>query len=131
MQDLYAGWHLTFDGLVYPEHSFNLNNVEFLERNFLGLVKFLDMEILVPPQFKTVPLNEDGLDHEYRDDGGITGTCIITTSHLSIHTWPLRHRFSLDIFSCKSFQKESTIEYIKNNFFVRKLSTNWIIRQWP
>jgi len=131
MQDAFAGWHLTFDGVVHHSHAEQLGDVAFLERALLDLVKVLDMEVLVPPVFKVVPLNPDRVGHETDDDGGVTGTCIITTSHLSVHTWPLRHRFSLDAFSCKEFSRNLAEGFLSDRFFVKKKATHWIVRSWP
>ena len=131
MQNVFAGWHLTYDGIVHPQAADRLGDVAFLERNFLDLVSLLDMEVLVPPVFKVVPLNPEQMKDDTADEGGVTGTCIITTSHLSIHTWPLRHRFSLDAFSCKNFSKERAIGFLSDRFLVKRSTTHWIERTWP
>ena len=34
---------------------------------------------------------------------GVTGDVILTTSHCSIHTWPLRPFFVMDVYSCRDF----------------------------
>jgi S-adenosylmethionine/arginine decarboxylase-like enzyme len=147
MDNNYAGWHLTYDAVVNPEKSGQLGDVVFLKKVFLDLVELLDMKVLVAPTFKTVPLEPAKMGGTLEDDGGVTGTCIITTSHLSIHTtshlsihttshlsihtWPLRHRFALDVFSCKEFSSSATDEFLQSRFNVKIRSSHWIVRHWP
>jgi S-adenosylmethionine/arginine decarboxylase-like enzyme len=131
MDSMYAGWHLTFDGIVDPAKAERLGDVAFLEETFLELVKILDMEVLVPPVFKVVPLEPEKMDSKLGDDGGVTGTCIITTSHLSIHTWPLRNRFAFDAFSCKEFDRHAAEDFLFSRFNVKIRSTHWLVRAWP
>jgi len=40
------------------------------------------------------------------DPGGWSGVVIIHESHISIHTFPLRGFFSLDVYSCSNFQTQ-------------------------
>jgi len=132
MNNMYAGWHLIFDGVVEPgEASERLGDVDFLRTAFLDLVAGVGMEILVPPVFKVVPLTPENASSDLEDDGGVTGTCIITTSHISIHTWPLRSRFALDVFSCKEFNSEAVSGFLMDRFNVKTRSFHWIVRNWP
>jgi len=128
--DLYAGWHLLFDAFVDPEHAERLDDAEFLERLFRDLVEVLDMEILGEPAFKKIPCDPSRLDTEH-DEGGVTGTVIVTTSHLSIHTWPLRKRFCLDVFSCKQFDHLAVERLVRARLRVERRSSRWIPRTWP
>lgn len=128
--DLYAGWHLLFDAFVEPEQTERLGDTEFLERLFRDLVDLLDMEILVEPAFKEVPCDPSKLDTDH-DEGGVTGTVVVTTSHVSIHTWPLRRRFCLDVFSCKQFDHLQVEALVKERLGVEKRASRWIPRTWP
>jgi hypothetical protein len=40
----------------------------------------------------------------FEDEGGVTGVCVLSTSHCSIHTWPLRPFFVMDVYSCRDFE---------------------------
>jgi S-adenosylmethionine decarboxylase len=128
MQGDIAGWHLLVDAEV--NDAKNLNDEEFLEDFFINLIKLLDMEILMPPTFKKVPIEPKNLKND-DDDGGVTGICVITTSHLSIHTWPLRNKFSLDIYSCKPFDLYDALNFVKNELDVSKCNYQSRIRHWP
>ncbi len=40
------------------------------------------------------------------EDSGVTGFVVIAESHISIHTFPNRDFAYIDVFSCKSFDRE-------------------------
>lgn len=83
-------------------------NDEVSCNNWLSeLVKIVDMEILIPPHSKycDIPGNE-----------GVTGTVVITTSHMSIHIWPQLPNpyIRMDVYSCKDFSPEDVIKHVDN-----------------
>jgi S-adenosylmethionine/arginine decarboxylase-like enzyme len=129
-KEMFAGWHFTMDAVVAAEKAFLLSDEKHIDRTFRDLVKVLDMQILVEPKLISVPTDLSKVDSD-QDDGGVTGTCIITTSHLSFHSWPLRNRFSLDAFSCKEFDHRKAEAFLKDRFFVETASIHWLIRNWP
>ena len=129
-KELFAGWHFTMDGIVSAEKAPNLGNLRFIETVLLDLVKRLEMQVLVAPNFVEVPTNPAKVETD-DDEGGVTGTCIITTSHLSIHTWPLRERFSMDVFSCREFDDAKCDKFLREHFGVTRATTHWIRRNWP
>lgn len=49
-------------------------------------------------------------------DSGVTGFILITTSHISIHTYPLLGFAAVDIFSCKRFDLHRALDEIKEMF---------------
>jgi len=55
------------------------------------------------------------------DERGISGFVIIAESHISIHTWPEYNYASIDVFSCKDFDKKLITDYIKKEFNVKKI----------
>ena len=52
---------------------------------------------------------------------GVSGIVVIAESHIAIHTFPELDYFTMDIFSCKNFDHELAIEYIKKAFDVREM----------
>jgi len=118
------------DAIVKAEKAENLANKAFIGTVLLDLVKILKMEVLVKPNLIEVATDPTKVETD-DDDGGVTGTCIITTSHLSIHTWPLRLRFSFDIFSCRQFDEDAAAMLLRERFAVTKASTHSIKRNWP
>ncbi len=52
---------------------------------------------------------------------GVSGLVVIAESHIAIHTFPELDYFTLDIFSCKNFDHEKAIAYIKEAFDVQEM----------
>lgn len=130
MHGIYAGWHLTYDAIVHQEHVGNIAEAKFLERTLLELVKFLQMEVLDAPKVHRVEFDPGKLETD-QDEGGLTGTVVLSTSHISIHTWPLRSRFSMDVFSCKEFDEDAVQRFLWDKFNVKRRSSHWLKRIWP
>jgi S-adenosylmethionine decarboxylase len=125
-----AGWHLIVDGVVDEKNVELLGDVKFLDQMFRDLIKLLKMEILVEPAFRVVPLDPSKLEDD-GDEGGVTGTAVITTSHVSVHTWPLRAKFSLDVFSCRSFDPDEAYDFLQKRLGITKRTIHWVERKWP
>lgn len=123
-----VGRHLLIDG--FCEESEPLASASRLEGMFRRLVGTLDMEILVPPVTKEVPLQPEKLATG-SDEGGITSFCVITTSHMSIHTWPLRKFFSMDVYSCKDFDAEAALEVIRRELGATAINCRNVVRVAP
>lgn len=100
------GLHLIVDGLVEsPKKVFSKKNLRAL---LLQLVSDLKMQLIFGPVFHEVEIEPSRLTGDvFQDEGGISGFCMIGTSHISIHVWPLRKHFSMDVFSCKQFDREA------------------------
>jgi S-adenosylmethionine decarboxylase len=52
---------------------------------------------------------------------GVSGIVVIAESHIAIHTFPELDYFTMDIFSCKNFDHEKAIAYIKDALDVREM----------
>ncbi len=123
-----SGWHLMMDAIV--EDPTRISDSEGLKAFILDLVQFLKMDILEGPRMSAVEIDVSRLDTD-SDEGGITGYCLITTSHVSIHTWPLRQRFCLDVFSCKEFDAAGAADLIRERLGVTQDTTQQVARTWP
>jgi len=79
--------------------------------NFLDtLPAEIGMTKIMPPYV----FKYDGGDKP--EDWGVSGFVIIAESHISIHTFPEKGYFSIDIFSCKDFDIPAALEIIKSFF---------------
>lgn len=95
----------------------------------LGLIyKILDdlpdkigMHKVMPPYV----VSYSGLKPE---DWGISGVVIIAESHISIHTFPEKNYASVDIFSCKDFEKRDAVDYIRAALGVKKFEEQFTTR---
>ena len=57
-------------------------------------------------------------DPEY---SGVSGLVVIAESHIAIHTFPELDYFTMDIFSCRNFDHEAAIRYIKDALEVQEM----------
>lgn len=87
-------------------------------RSFVAdLVVELGMRPLGEPILHDVVLDLAKLDVlPFSDEGGVTGTVVLSTSHIAIHTWPLRHFFVLDVFSRRDFDPETVERCLSSAF---------------
>ena len=84
--------------------------------NFLDtLPAEIGMTKIMPPYV----FKYDGGDKP--EDWGVSGFVIIAESHISIHTFPEKGYFSIDIFSCKEFDIPAALEIIKSFFSTEDL----------
>lgn len=96
--------------LLIKAPSDKLSDVETVKWYLTETVRRVGMAPLGDPVVHLVPLDPSKLDSpQFQDDGGVTcqlvGFTTLTTSHIAIHTWPLRQEAHIDLYSCKDFDK--------------------------
>jgi S-adenosylmethionine/arginine decarboxylase-like enzyme len=128
-----AGLHIVVDAKVTDSSVFTR---ERLEQLFAKLISALEMKPLDKAVFYEVPVDPEVLERvqrtgQFEDSGGITGMQVISTSHISLHAWPLQQFFSMDCFSCKSFDAELALGIIRETLGVVAESTHIIHRTKP
>ncbi|RMA96049.1 adenosylmethionine decarboxylase [Hydrogenothermus marinus] len=102
------GPHLMVDG--YNANYEKLASVEAVTEFLETTVSEIGMTKIMPPYV----FKYDGGDKP--EDWGVSGFVIIAESHISIHTFPEKRYFSIDIFSCKDFDIDKAIKLIKEYF---------------
>lgn len=125
------GRHIKVLGVADPTRLGSVSCVrDFLE----SLVGKLGMRPMGAAHMYEVEVDLRKLGVEpFEDEGGVTGVIVLSTSHCSIHTWPARPFFVLDVYSCRDFEPE-VVELALNDAFgegmwrVRDLSFSLI---WP
>ena len=106
------GPHLLLDG--YGCDKERLADLNLLYRVLEELPARIGMtRIMLPYVFKY-----SGLKPE---DWGLSGFVLIAESHVSIHTFPGKSYASVDVFSCKAFDTEFAVEYLKSAFGMAKV----------
>jgi S-adenosylmethionine decarboxylase len=81
-----------------------LGDAKAVEKMLVDLIEILGMRLLGEPHMYEVETEIAKLGVEpFEDEGGVTGVCVLSTSHCSIHTWPLRPFFVMDVYSCRDF----------------------------
>lgn len=63
-----------------------------------------------------------------KDPGGITGFILIAESHISIHTFPKLGFFTMDVYSCNTFDTALVKKLVKEIFNVGMVEENVIRR---
>ena len=128
-----AGLHITMDAYVADPSVFTR---ETLENLFGKLIMALDMKALDKAMVYEVPCDPKVLERvkatgKFEDEGGITSIQVISTSHLSLHAWPLQKFLSLDVFSCKDFNSNLALSIIRETLGVVEEETVVIKRRKP
>ena len=90
-----------------------LGDAKRVESMLRDLIDILGMRILGAPHMYEVETEIAKLGVEpFEDEGGVTGVCVLSTSHCAIHTWPLRPFFIMDVFSCRDFDPSAVEKHL-------------------
>ena len=95
-----------------------LGDIECI-RSFLNqLVSDIKMKALDKPHCYSLPIVPENLPLECsRDEGGVTGVVVLSTSHAAIHTFP-EHRYAVvDVYSCVEFDQYDVFYCVKTFFY--------------
>lgn len=107
------GFHLIMDGIL----SRRVGEKE-IEKILSELPAEIGMRVLAGPLIvRGDPANP-----------GWTGVVVIERSHISIHTFEEEGKASIDIFSCKSFEKEAVIRYLEKHIPFEKVNIRMLTR---
>jgi S-adenosylmethionine/arginine decarboxylase-like enzyme len=128
-----AGLHIVMDARVEDPAVFTPEQLALV---FSKLVQALGMKPLDKIQVYEVPVDPAILERARRtgtfeDEGGISTIQVISTSHLSLHAWPLQRYFALDAFSCKDFNYELALSIIRESLHVTTENTLVVRRSKP
>ena len=63
-----------------------------------------------------------------RDPGGWSGFVMIQESHISIHTFIQRRFVTVDMYSCKQFDAQESIHYLKGIFKTTDVECALVVR---
>jgi S-adenosylmethionine decarboxylase len=113
------GRHIKMVGIGDP---LRLGNVGVVETLLKEIVDKLKMRPLSGPHMCDVEHDIKKLGVEpFEDEGGVTGVLVLSTSHVSIHTWPLRKWFVLDVYSCRDFDTKLLSQYVQGFLATEKV----------
>lgn len=115
--DSHWGYHLI---LNLSECNEKIDDEEAIETFLRDLVAELDMKMLIDPIVKRVDNEEEGR--------GVTGICVITTSHISCHFDDQGYDGYLDIFSCQQFDPRLAINLVQETFEPQHMGKFWLLR---
>ncbi len=97
-------FHIVLDAFGCEEKK--LSDKKAISSLILKLASLVDMKILAGP------IVVDGIP----ENPGVTAFAIIDFSHISIHTFTKNGEFCLDVFSCKYFDSQKVINFVKEYF---------------
>ncbi|HEY8074433.1 MAG TPA: S-adenosylmethionine decarboxylase [Labilithrix sp.] len=90
-----------------------MGDVNVVRTMLVDLIDILGMRILDKAHMYEVETEIEKLGKEpFEDEGGVTGVCVLSTSHCSIHTWPLRPFFVMDVYSCRDFDTAQVERFV-------------------
>ena len=98
-----------------------LDDERFIKSILTELPKIVDMHTLARAKVIRATPKE-------WDTGGITGFIILSESNISIHTYPEEGKFYLDLFSCKEFDVEKEVSYLKDKFGMKRFKQTLLKR---
>ena len=105
------GNHLILDALNVDSKI--LEDRKLIKNVLAELPKIVDMHTLTRAKIvRATP--------KKYDTGGLTGFIILSESNISIHTYPQEGKFYLDLFSCREFDVNKAINYLKEKFNLKK-----------
>jgi S-adenosylmethionine/arginine decarboxylase-like enzyme len=99
-----------------------LDDTRHVTEFFRHVIKQIDMVPLTEPMSILVPKDESNVYDKHADDGGLTVQCVISTSHIAFHSWPLQNRFRFVVDSCKNYDAEIVLKAIMDWFAVVRFS---------
>lgn len=104
------GQQLTCD--AYNCDKSLLNDFDVVYSFLDQLPNILEMHKMIQPQIYRCDAGKE-------EDYGVSGFIIITESHISFHSFPNKSYISIDIFSCKPFDTDIALDFIKKTFDVK------------
>lgn len=122
-----SGTHLIIDGYVRDGQTLNPDTICSM---FDAIVDTLNMRYLQRPVAMRVPIDPSLLNTD-EDEGGWSVICQITTSHITLHGWPMRGAFMMDIFSCREFNVTSAWNVVKEYLGVKDKNITLVDRKDP
>lgn len=109
--------HITLDCYGASQHSLNDLTTIYQLLNYLGY-KF-DLEPIAPPHL--IPYYYGRV----KKDSGITAYVLLRGGHITIHTFPFRECYFVDVFSPKDFDEQSIYDFFMDNLPFDEKSSNF------
>ncbi|HRZ29626.1 MAG TPA: adenosylmethionine decarboxylase [Candidatus Paceibacterota bacterium] len=114
------GKHLLLE--VITKDGKDLASVAKMKKFFNLIIKKVKFTVVFKPIFYKFKPRKKG------EISGITGMCVVSESHISIHTWPECNYFAFDIFSCSEFDENKVIDIISDLFDVKEIYSQIVER---
>ncbi|MDD2678173.1 MAG: adenosylmethionine decarboxylase [Candidatus Paceibacterota bacterium] len=107
------GEHILIEAIA--ENQKDLSKTVLIKKLFRKIIKAVKLTAISPIEIYKFPaLDKNTL-------GGLTAFCIVSESHLSIHTWPEDNYFAFDLFSCKDFDEKLVAKLVSETLKTKKM----------
>ena len=107
------GKHIIIDG--FECDSSHLNNIKYIENLCKKAALDAGMVVLSSQFYQFQPQ-------------GVTGLLLLSTSHMSIHTWPEEGYASLDLYTCGNQDPGAQVEFLLKGLSTKKAIVYSIVR---
>lgn len=111
--------HLVIDG--YECNQKKLRDLELVYRTLDEYPARIGMTKIIPPYV----FRYYGIKPE---DWGVSGFVLIAESHIGIHTFPEKKYVNIDVFSCKAFDTQLALEFVKRKLEIKEVKGSLIER---
>jgi S-adenosylmethionine/arginine decarboxylase-like enzyme len=101
------------------ENASRLNDPSYVQGFLERLIRDIGMTIIGGPSVVRVPVDASLVDQPHHDDGGLTVQYVISTSHVTFHSWPAQRRFRLVVDSCQNFSVSRVLAMVRAYFPVK------------
>ena len=116
----YFGKHITLD--CFDSDPEAILDTELIARFLTECVSRVNMKVIREADSFYYENEEDPLE------SGVTATIILSTSLASIHTFKRYSYFSFDLFSCRDFDADALLEYVREVFSPGSVEVNVNLR---
>lgn len=113
------GYHLMVD--CYNCNIRKIDDITLCYDFLVSLVDYLEMHKQAPPFIFRTP-------EEYEDKIGLSGWIPLVESGISIHTLTKERFVSIDIYSCKEFDRKGVSSFVNEFVEADKLEENFVLR---
>jgi S-adenosylmethionine/arginine decarboxylase-like enzyme len=122
-----ASWHLTVDTTSAARELTNTGRVYICLKQ---MARLAGMEPLDDPTVYSLPIYP-GLVDSPVDEGGVSGSLIITTSSIHCHTWPEQYKARFVLDSCRPFDPHAISTYLTGYWCGQVLVDQSLYHPWP
>lgn len=108
--------------IVFMAPSAQLRSEELLFKFLRNAVKAIGCQIVAGPLIATIEETHppESVD-AWKDDGGISGVVVLSTSHVAAHFWTQERYGVIDAYSCKFFDSAVLVAELERHYDVEKL----------
>ena len=110
---------------AYGTDEENANNLMCVNELLIKVMQDLSLSPVMPPFLLPYYYCEDAYD------GGISAFCFCRGGHVTIHTFPFKGCYFVDVFCDEFFTKQEAEKAFTNRLYARKVQSELVDRRFP